>query len=375
MTFLLSALLLSPPSKIPYETLDLFLESYGLLRSRYVDPVDEEELLLAAVRGMLSSLDPHSELLDPKALLEFREDRRGRYGGLGLELRLDGEQIRVQRVFPESPAAAAGILRGDRLISIEEQVLAPENFRSLLKSLRGPLGSSVQLKIQRGEAQPISSTLERALIQIKSVRALQLSPSLGLFQLLVLQEGSTLEFRDAYDALREEMELSAMILDLRGCPGGLVSEGVGLADLFLEEGLIVSVRGRQRKRSWSASSPGTLPPLPMIVLIDAETASSAELLAGALQDHGRAQLLGERSYGKASVQLLLPLSKGYALKLSIAHYFRPSGRSLHQRGLQPDFPMERLDKGLSFAEDDPRSDPWLIRAGELLQPTLQARKP
>ncbi len=329
-----------------YHTLDTFAQALAYIANDYVEPLDERSLIYGAVDGMVARLDEHSAFLPPRKYERLRQDTDGEFAGVGLSLAAgngNGAPI-IEEIAPASPAARAGLRAGDHVIAIDGRVIdAQRRAKTLHSALRGPLGSRVELLVSRPRWQkPRTFTLVRERIKVPSVQHEVLADGVGYIALRRFQEASSADVVAALRELRAQHGLRALILDLRGNPGGLLEQAVRVADLFIDSGTIVTIKGRQRRRIevQNAHAGGTWQGFPMVVMIDAGSASAAEIVAGALQDHRRAMVLGEPSYGKGSVQTFLDLRDGSGLKLTTARYFTPSGKSLEGAGIQPDLAVE-----------------------------------
>jgi carboxyl-terminal processing protease len=354
----------------PYRALDVFGEVFGFIRREYVEPVDEAKVMYGAVRGMVDALDPHSEFMDAATYARFRDDTQGRYAGIGLELDERDDRLTVVSVFPETPAARAGLRRGDRIVAIDGQHTEGLSVDGAVERLRGAVGSSVELTVDRGRAPSLRVELERAVIRVEPVVGRLVAPGVAWIAVRAFQENTTSEFVRHFDRLQSEAggALKGLLLDLRDNPGGLLDEAVSLSDTLLDQGTIVRTVGRGGKELevFEARGPGTLPPMPVVVLVNAGSASASEIVAGALQDQGRAVLVGTRTFGKGSVQNLYDLSDGGGLKLTVARYLTPSGRSIQAHGIEPEFVVPEAD-------DAPLSqEPPLPRANEPEPPMREA---
>lgn len=324
-----------------------------ILRSSYVDSVDSHRLMQDAISGMVESLDPHSEFLSRESLQDLSETTSGRYGGLGIEVVMFDRALTVIAPIDDSPAKRAGVRAGDVITHINGMAVATMLSRDPIEALRGPAGSRAQLTIEReGSDAPLQFDLLREAIRVRSVEARWLEPGYAYARIAMFQARSGNELRDRLLALQRGRPnaLRGLILDLRDNPGGVLDAAVDAADLFLQDGVIVSTRGRatELQSSFSATNGDVLNGAPIIVLVDGGTASAAEILAGALQDHQRALIVGARSFGKGSVQNVFPLSDGSAVKLTTARYFTPKGRSIQATGIVPDIALGNL----SFASAD-----------------------
>lgn len=331
-----------------YRALAVFSEALGHIENSYVDETGTSDLVYGAIEGMVELLDDHSLFLTPDELEALRDDTRGRYVGVGMEVGLEEEDVVIRQVFEGGPAFDAGLLGGDRILAIDGDSTEGYTIEDVVGSLRGLRGQSVTVDILRDEDE-LHFELVRDIIQLDTVEEELLSGGYGLIRLLQFNEDTTDEIRASLDRLEEENNgaLEGLILDLRGNPGGLLREAIRLSDFFLNEGTIVSTAGRQqtRERQWSANRNATRYDGSLVVLIDATSASASEIVAGALQDNARARLVGRRSYGKGSVQSIIPLSDGSGIKLTVSRYYTPDGRSIHEAGITPDIEVLRDDEG------------------------------
>lgn len=324
-----------------YRNVEMITDVLSLIRSSYVEPTDFTELTYGAVRGMLQTLDPHSSFLTPEMYAEMQQETQGEFGGLGIEVTVKEHQLIVVTPLEDSPAYRAGIEAGDRIVAIDGQSTRELEVMQAVRMLRGPQGESVTLQIQRaGTAELLSFTIVRDIIQLQSVKSRLLDGAYGYVRISQFQAhtGEDLQAQLLQLHQQRKTELSGLVLDLRNNPGGLLDQAVEVADFFLNDGLIVYTEGRdeQRQLEFSAQSSGTEPGYPLVVLINGGSASAAEIVAGALQDHARAVILGEPSFGKGSVQSIIPLGEDAGLRLTTARYFTPKGRSIQARGIFPD---------------------------------------
>ena len=328
-------------SNSTYEDLKVFTDVLGLLQKEYVEETKPTELIQGAIKGMLETLDPHSAYMPPTAYKEMQEDTRGRFEGLGIEITVKEGILTVVSPIEDTPAFKAGILAGDQILKIEAEFTKNMTLLDAVKRLRGPKGTKVTITIMReGFTKPREFSLVRDVIPVRSVRYELLDKQYGYIRLSQFQEKTDADFDKALKALEEESKgsLKGLILDMRNNPGGLLDQAVKVADRFLDSGVIVSVEGRKedQKMKFNAHSQGTMPPYPLVVLINGGSASGSEIVAGAIQDHGRGILLGMQTFGKASVQTIYPLKDGSALRLTTARYYTPSGRSIQAKGITPD---------------------------------------
>jgi len=326
-----------------YRQLGLFGDIFQRVRESYVDEIDDRDLIEAAITGMLTSLDPHSSFLDTENFSEMQEQTKGRFGGLGVEITMDQGMVKVVSPIDDTPAARAGLQPEDYLIAVDDISIIGMQLSEAVDRLRGEVGSEVTVKIQRGQLEPFDVTLVRDFIKIRSVRS-EIFDGIGYVRLTTFSEQTTPGLMDAVDDFfREEGDsLKGIVLDLRNNPGGLLTEAISVSDAFLEEGEIVSTRGREAdKGSHVYAKPGDIARgLPMVVLINSGSASASEIVAGALKDHKRAVILGTRSFGKGSVQSVIPISNSSAIRLTTARYYTPSGVSIQARGIVPDIEVE-----------------------------------
>ncbi len=323
---------------IPVTELRNFAEVLERVRAAYVEEVDDTVLLKAAIRGMLSELDPHSSYLAPDDFDDLQVSTQGEFGGLGIEITMDKDAVVIVTPYDDTPASEAGLKAGDTILAIDDESVKGWSLDEVAKRLRGEQGSSVKLSILPLDAKsPRTLTLTRDIIKVQSVRHKELRPGIGYLRISQFQAKTARDTKAALEALQQKAPLKGLILDLRNNPGGVLSGAVQVADLFLESGLIVYTQGRHEERlNYNASSGGIFLDTPMVVLVNGGSASASEIVAGALQDHGRAVLVGQRTFGKGSVQSVLPLTGDSALKLTTARYYTPKGRSIQADGIHPD---------------------------------------
>jgi carboxyl-terminal processing protease len=351
---------------LPWEEARLLAEVLERVRQDYVEPVDDRRLIEAAIRGMVADLDPHSAFLDPDDYEEIRISTTGIYSGVGLEVGLEGQSVVVVTPTDEGPAARAGILPGDVILSVDGMPVDPADLEDTISRLRGPAGTRVRLAVRRDEPDvPISFELTRARIEVHSVRSSMETPGVGYVRISHFSETTPQDLARAVASLHRQAggRLDGLVLDLRNNPGGVLEAAIEVSDAFLESGVIVSADGRMPDSHFAAeATPGDLiDGAPLVVLVNGGSASASEIVAGALQDHRRATLVGTVTFGKGSVQTVMPLSHGRAIKLTTSRYFTPSGRSIHDRGIAPDL---RVEAGA--AEEGAETDPQLRRAVESL---------
>jgi carboxyl-terminal processing protease len=325
---------------VPGQEGRVFAEVYARIKTEYVDEVDDHTLMEKAIRGMVAALDPHSAYLDSNELEEVRVSTMGSYPGVGIEVAASAGAVRILRVIEGSPAQQAGVLAGDQVAAIDGSEVGAD-LAGALARLRGPSGSLVHLSLRRSTAPAtLEFELRRARVEVHSVSAQLLEAGCGYVRIAAFRETTPQELRDAILRLDRDNhgELSGLILDLRNNPGGVLESGVAVADAFLESGVIVTADGRTPDARFEMdATPGDLiDGAPLVVLVNEGSASASEIVAGALKDHGRALLVGRRTYGKGSVQTVMPLARGGAVKLTTSRYFTPSGASIQGRGLTPD---------------------------------------
>lgn len=338
---------------IPLDEIRRLVMVYNAVREGYVEPVEDRRLMQSAVRGLLLDLDPHSAYLSKADAEEFEESARGAYDGVGVELQtLPDGTLRVIAPLDDGPAARAGLRSGDVIVAIDGRMLTPQDVDSS-QPLRGAAGSKVVVRIQReGTPKPFDVSLVRETIRLASVRSRLLEPGFGYVRISSFQAATAADFARALDGLGKDGPLRGLLIDLRSNPGGLLLGAVQIADELLDKGRIVSTRGRVAlgDTQYDATAGDRLKGAPVVVLIDAGSASASEVLAGALRDNGRARVVGSRSFGKGSVQSLLPLDNGDSVKLTTARYYTPSGKSIQALGIVPDVPIKPDGKAQTQAE-------------------------
>ncbi len=332
---------------LPFEDLRTFTEIFGRIKRDYVEPVSDKKLLEDAVRGMLSGLDPHSAYLVPEEYQELKEGTTGQFGGLGIEVTMENGFIKVVSPIDDTPAQKAGIKAGDLIIRLDDKPVKGMSLTDAVKMMRGEPGSSILLTVVReGEETPLKFTLIRAIIKVKSVKSRMLEKNYGYVRISSFQSGTGESLLEAISSLKKENagNLKGLVLDLRNNPGGVLNAAVEVSDAFLKSGLIVYTEGRieNSEMRFNASPDDVIDGAAMVVLINAGSASASEIVAGALQDQKRAVIMGEKSFGKGSVQTILPTSSGAAVKLTTARYYTPSGRSIQAEGIEPDIALARI---------------------------------
>lgn len=332
---------------VPLNDLRTFTEVFGRIQKDYVEPVSDKDMLEDAIRGMLSGLDPHSTYLDEEQYNQLRVGTTGQFGGLGIEVGMENGFVKVISPIDDTPAQRAGVKAGDLIIRLDGKPVKGMTLGEAVKVMRGEPGSPIELTIVReGADKPLKIEITRAIIKIKSVKQRLLEKDYGYIRISSFQSRTGPGVKDAIDELKKENEgnLKGLVLDLRNNPGGVLNAAVAVSDVFLDNGLIVYTEGRLKDSElrFKASPDEMLKGAPIVVLINAGSASASEIVAGALQDHKRAIIMGEKSFGKGSVQTILPTSNGGAVKLTTARYFTPSGRSIQAEGIEPDIQLSRL---------------------------------
>ena len=362
-----SALLLNPAwaapepntesAPIPLAQIQTFVETFETISAGYVEQLNDEEILNKALKGMVSSLDPHSEYLTKDEVADFDEQTSGNYAGIGVEVEMVDNKLTVVSPVDDSPAANAGIKAGDVIIRIDNQLVSGVGLQEVVKLMRGKVGSSVLLDIDRdGEIKQYS--IKRAEIEDSSVTSEWLSNDIAYIRISQFLGNSAKEFREKLEALQKQTVIKGLILDLRNNPGGVLQSAVGIVDTMVDDGLIVYTDGRHEysKTQFKATKAATLlPKAPLVVLVNEGSASASEVLAGAIQDHKRGLVLGTETFGKGSVQTVVPLSSGAAVKLTTALYYTPNGRSIQAQGIMPDMVIPQakveVEKGRFFIKE------------------------
>jgi carboxyl-terminal processing protease len=351
--------------KESYEGLETFTNILAIVQKNYVDQVETKQLIEGAINGMLAALDPHSAYLTPDLYKELQVDTKGTFGGLGIEITNRNGVLTVVSPIEDTPAYRAGIKAGDMIMKIEGEFTKDMSLIDAVKKMRGPKDTKVTLTLKRENiAELFDVTLTREIIRIQSVKSKMLEKGYGYIRLTQFQERTDDDAERALKTLDKEAGgLQGLVLDLRNDPGGLLTQAVKISDLFLDSGMIVYTDGRleNQKQKYFAHKPGTWSDFPMVVLVNGGSASASEIVAGALQDHKRALVLGTTTFGKGSVQTILPLDEASALRLTTARYFTPNGRSIQATGIVPDITLEQTS---TLAKADKPSGP-LVREADL----------
>jgi carboxyl-terminal processing protease len=332
---------------LPLDELRTFTEVFAKVKSDYVETIDDRKLIENAIRGMLEGLDPHSAYLDEESYGELQEGTSGEFGGLGIEVGMEDGYVKVISPIDGTPAAKSGIEAGDLIIKLDGKSVRGMSLNEAVDLMRGKPGTDLELSVVReGQEKPIDFTITRAVITAQSVRSEILEPGFAYARISSFQTHTAEDLRKAIEKLKEENKegLRGLILDLRNNPGGILNAAVGVSDLFLDSGMIVYTEGRiaDSKLKFTAKPSDILKEAPIIVLVNGGSASASEIVAGALQDHERAIIMGKQTFGKGSVQTILPMNNEAAVKLTTARYFTPSGRSIQASGIKPDIIIENI---------------------------------
>jgi len=327
-----------------YEKIDLFSEVLEKIQNEYVDEVEQSEVMDAAINGVLQSLDPYSAYMNPKIFEDSMTETSGKFGGLGIEVSMESGVVKVIAPIDDTPASRAGVKAGDYIVKINDQQVQGKTLMEAVNLMRGPVGTSIKITIRRvGLKKAKIFNITREVIEIKSVVAKEVSNSVGYLRLRAFNENSSDQLKKEIKKIeKNNKELVGYILDLRNNPGGLLSQAIKISDFFLNDGEIVSTRGRKKNenRKFFAKKGDKIKNKPLIVLINNGSASASEIVAGALKDHKRAILLGETSYGKGSVQSIIPLKNRGAIRLTVSKYYLPSGKSISDVGVTPDIQVD-----------------------------------
>ncbi len=322
-----------------YQKIDLFGEVLEKINKEYVDEINQSDGIDSAINGLLQSLDPYSAYMSPEIFNEMQTETSGEFGGLGIEVGMESGVVKVISPIDDTPASKAGIKAGDFIIKIDDTQVQGKSLSEAVDLMRGPVGSSINLTIRRiGQKKALKFNIVREIIEIKSVRAELLKRDVGYIRLTSFNENSSEQISDQIKKFEDNQNVSSYILDLRNNPGGLLSQAIKVSDFFLNNGEIVSTKGRKasENRKWFARKGDLIDGKTLLVLINYGSASASEIVAGALKDHKRAIIIGENSYGKGSVQSIIPLKNKGAIRLTVAKYYLPSGKSISEVGVSPD---------------------------------------
>ena len=339
-----------------YEKIDLFGEVLENIKKEYVDDVDQAEVMDSAINGVLQSLDPYSAYMSPELFKEMQTDTRGEFGGLGIEIGMESGVVKVISPIDDTPAAKAGIKAGDYIVKIGKEQVQGKSLLEAVKLMRGPVGTSINLTVRRKNVKkPIEFTITRKIIEVQSVSSKIIGDqkNLGYIRLKSFNENSDKQFLKSVKEFEKKPKIKGYVLDLRNNPGGLLTQAINITDFFLDDGEIVSTKGRKisETRKFFARRGDEVKGKPIVVLINNGSASASEIFAGALKDHKRAIILGENSYGKGSVQSIIPLTNGGGIRLTISKYYLPSGKSISEVGVTPDILVEAEGEDFQINSD------------------------
>jgi len=352
-----------------YEKIDLFSEVLETIKQDYVNEVDQAEIMDSAINGLLQSLDPYSAYMSPKSFDGMQTDTKGKFGGLGIEIGMESGVVKVISPIDDTPAANAGIKSGDYIVRINDQQVQGKTLTDAVELMRGPVGSEIKLTIRRrNEKKALEFKIKRAVIEVRSVEAKIIGEKneIGYLRLKSFNENSDKQLFEKINNFEKKKKLTGYILDLRNNPGGLLTQAISITDFFLDDGEIVSTKGRkisETRRFFSVKGDG-INGKPLIVITNNGSASASEIVSGALKDHKRAIILGEKTYGKGSVQSIIPLKNGGGLRLTISKYYLPSGKSISEVGVLPDIFVEEIGKDFKINTD---TDNQLKYAVDLLK--------
>ncbi len=339
-----------------YEQIDIFGEVIENIKKDYVDEVDQVEMMNSAINGVLQSLDPYSAYMSPELFEEMQTDTRGEFGGLGIEIGMEAGVVKVISPIDGTPAEKAGVKAGDFIVKIGQEQVQGKSLMEAVKLMRGPVGTSIDLTIRRkGIKKPLKFKIERKIIEVQSVSADIISDkkNIGYIRLKSFNENSDSQFLKSIKKFEKNQKIKGYVIDLRNNPGGLLTQAINITDFFLEDGEIVSTKGRKvsETRKFFARKGDEVKGKPVVVIINNGSASASEIFAGALKDHKRAIILGENSYGKGSVQSIIPLRNGGGMRLTISKYYLPSGKSISEVGVTPDILVEETDEDFTIRSE------------------------
>ena len=340
-----------------YRNIEIFTEVLRQIEENYVEPEDSQKLIYGAIKGMVQSLDPHSSFMTKEEHQELLIETKGSFSGVGIEISVRDNVLTVVSPIEGTPAFAAGIKAGDQIVRIDNKPTSDMTLTDAVKSIRGKKGTKVKLTVVReGVDKPLEFTITRDVIPLRSVRHYLLTPEVGYIRISNFQSKTANDLSSALEKLQKAHKLEGLILDLRNNPGGLLSQAIEVSDTFLDTGIIVSTKGRNSEQDMAVSAHKNKVPIefPMIVLVNGGSASASEIVAGALQDNKKALILGTKTFGKGSVQTILPLSDGSGLRLTTARYYTPSGKSIQASGITPDIEIEFIPPAEKEETDKPR---------------------
>ena len=332
-----------------YKKIDLFGEVFEKINREYVDEINQSESMDSAINGLLQSLDPYSSYMSPEIFEEMQTETSGKFGGLGIEVSMEAGVVKVISPIDDTPASKAGIKAGDYIVKINNTQVQGKSLSEAVDLMRGPIGTDIELTVRRkGTKKALTFSITREIIEVQSVKSDLLDNNIGYIRLTSFNDNSSQQIKKQIQKLKKNKNLNAFILDLRNNPGGLLSQAIKISDFFLENGEIVSTKSRKKSenRKWFAKKGDIINGKTLLVLINYGSASASEIVAGALKDHKRAIILGESSYGKGSVQSIIPLKNKGAIRLTVAKYYLPSGKSISEVGVRPD--IEVKEEGDNF---------------------------
>ena len=349
-----------------YEKIDLFGEVLEKIKKDYVDEVDQSKIMDSAINGVLQSLDPYSAYMSPELFKEMQTDTRGEFGGLGIEIGMEAGVVKVISPIDDTPASKAGIKAGDYIVKIGKEQVQGKSLMEAVKLMRGPVGTSIDLTVRRKKVKkPIEFKIKRKIIEVKSVKSEVIGDekNLGYIRLKSFNQNSDEQILTTIKKFEKNSKIKAYVFDLRNNPGGLLTQAINITDFFLDDGEIVSTKGRKisETRKFFARKGDEIKGKPIVVLINNGSASASEIFAGALKDHKRAIILGENSYGKGSVQSVIPLKNGGGMRLTISKYYLPSGKSISEVGVTPDIFVEEEGKDFKMNSEKDNQLNYVIK--------------
>ena len=347
-----------------YKKIDLFGEVLEKINNEYVDEVNQSESMDSAINGLLQSLDPYSAYMSPKIFKEMQTETSGKFGGLGIEVSMEAGVVKVISPIDDTPASRAGLKAGDYIVKINNIQVQGKSLSEAVDLMRGPVGSSIELTVRRrGVKKALMFSIVREIIQVKSVKSEILNENIGYIRLTSFNDNSSDQIEKQIKKLKKNKNLNSFILDLRNNPGGLLSQAIKISDFFLENGEIVSTKSRKKSenRKWFAKKGDITGGKTLLVLINYGSASASEIVAGALKDHKRAIILGENSFGKGSVQSIIPLKNRGAIRLTVAKYYLPSGKSISEVGVRPDIEVNEEGENFRIKTDTDNQLNYAIR--------------
>ena len=350
--------------KTIYEKIDLFSEVLNEINKEYVEEINQNDVMDAAINGVLQSLDPYSAYMSPEMFKEMQTETSGEFGGLGIEVGMERGVVKVISPIDNTPASRAGVKAGDYIVKINDIQVQGKSLTEAVELMRGPVGSDIEITVRRkGVKKAIVFTITREIIEITSVKAKYIDRGIGYLRLTSFNENSGDQIKNKIIEFNKKKDLRGYILDLRNNPGGLLSQAIRISDFFLENGEIVSTKSRKKteNRRWFAKKGDLIKGKPLIVLTNYGSASASEIVAGALKDHKRAIIVGEHSYGKGSVQSIIPLKNKGAIRLTISKYYLPSGKSISEVGVVPDIEIEEASEGFVINTDTDNQLSFVIK--------------